>query len=845
MHLGKNRDPSRKVSPPGPSYMSNQQIDPSALGLELQLISDNSTASYLSDLRTNRPPRPNGSRPLPTKEPTAVPNLNDEMPPRASSAMSNSRTSDASQYDYSQQEAFPRSISALSHRRATSDASSINGFAGRPLVQEPMYKVKRNISPTATVQSTSTVVSPSATYRESGQRWMERQEVRSIRDALDEMDLQSEEQRIHDAAQDEATELVMRHRNSSVSSRNPHAPYQNPELNFSNRFRSHLEKGSHARSHSLGWQTETNKNNQRAESYRSASDSSTGTNSGKEPTEWEQGSVRGSIQSSSQDRKIVDIPGSDATISVKKNGSLRKKPKVNFALPSEEPSSSRRHSSGPRSRIVSNDSSKGIFRNPEDHIYEEPEDSEPMPSSQPKQGTVPETSPLQVKPRNSLPRGARPFPGRASTQSFEEKLSRFEIHKNPPTQSRNPLYKSNAPVQPPVKEAAEEVPTKDGKEIRGEDIRAATSRKLKDRNPNLPRPTAVSDRPGRPIVSFDPTWKSPEEQARERSEESLDQTLPNNTGSTTKDAPPIPTINAPEDPPIPTINLPGEEPEAPSISVSSVPTISAMEPVSEENNKKTRPAPIPRGKGHDKVHIPGRSSTSSSRGSWYSPYTRSGVPTATCAQCVLPISGRIVTAAGSRFHPECFSCHHCNTPLECVAFYSEPDAKRTERLAAADPDDEEAQSNRFYCHLDYHELFSPRCKSCKTPIEGEVVVACGAEWHVGHFFCAECGDPFTPTTPFVEKSGFAWCLRCHSRRSASRCQGCSQPVLDEVVVTALNGQWHQNCFNCSECKGGFGPEGRFFVKEGPPKKTAKGRIIGGPVEYAVCETCEGQRLKNL
>jgi hypothetical protein len=21
-----------------------------------------------------------------------------------------------------------------------------------------------------------------------------------------------------------------------------------------------------------------------------------------------------------------------------------------------------------------------------------------------------------------------------------------------------------------------------------------------------------------------------------------------------------------------------------------------------------------------------------------------------------------------------------------------------------------------------------------------VVVACGAEWHVGHFFCAQCGD---------------------------------------------------------------------------------------------------------
>jgi len=55
-------------------------------------------------------------------------------------------------------------------------------------------------------------------------------------------------------------------------------------------------------------------------------------------------------------------------------------------------------------------------------------------------------------------------------------------------------------------------------------------------------------------------------------------------------------------------------------------------------------------------------------------------------------------------------------------------------------DDGWDDAKRFYCHLDYHEKFSPRCKSCKTPIEGEVIVALGAEWHVGHFFCAECGD---------------------------------------------------------------------------------------------------------
>lgn len=122
----------------------------------------------------------------------------------------------------------------------------------------------------------------------------------------------------------------------------------------------------------------------------------------------------------------------------------------------------------------------------------------------------------------------------------------------------------------------------------------------------------------------------------------------------------------------------------------------------------------------------------------------------------------MLSAAGERFHPECFKCHACSTNLECVAFYPEPERKHHERIAriqqrmqgfevempdgvsAADvqqlEDEDGDEALRFFCHLDFHELFSPRCKSCKTPIEGEVVVACGAEWHVGHFFCAQCGD---------------------------------------------------------------------------------------------------------
>lgn len=154
-----------------------------------------------------------------------------------------------------------------------------------------------------------------------------------------------------------------------------------------------------------------------------------------------------------------------------------------------------------------------------------------------------------------------------------------------------------------------------------------------------------------------------------------------------------------------------------------------------------------------------------------------------------------------------------------MAFYPEPEKKHAERvdriqarqrgedlpmldshptyedMQRLEHEDGFDQSLRFFCHLDFHELFSPRCKSCKTPIEGEVVVACGAEWHVGHFFCAQCGDPFDSSTPFVEKEGYAWCVGCHTNRFSTKCRKCRKPVTD-TVVKALNAEWHLNCFVC-------------------------------------------------
>jgi hypothetical protein len=198
------------------------------------------------------------------------------------------------------------------------------------------------------------------------------------------------------------------------------------------------------------------------------------------------------------------------------------------------------------------------------------------------------------------------------------------------------------------------------------------------------------------------------------------------------------------------------------------------------------------------------------------------------------------------FHPECFTCHQCSTALECVAFYPEPTSKRHERLAAEGIPTDSDIDIRFFCHLDFHEFFSPRCKSCKTPIEGEVIVAAGAEWHVGHFFCGECGDPFDSNKPFVERDGYAYCVSCHTKRTSARCRACKKQILEEMTVEALGAKWHEGCFVCFECQGGFGAEGRFFVRDIEVECTEKEKRRGMKVkmeERAVCQGCEEKRLK--
>ncbi|KAI2616561.1 hypothetical protein GGR54DRAFT_609607 [Hypoxylon sp. NC1633] len=883
MLRGKSKDRSsstRKVTPPSPSYMNNEQF-----------------AAYLASLRENRVNRPGGARPLP---PSSKPRR------ESTEQLATGRVSLGSISGLSE----PSSI----HQRTQSDATRPRGsrpsfapsIASRYSTASTIGRDYYPENSTAAPLKPGEVV-PSATYIERGQRWMEKEEAVSLREAMDAMDSMNlkdetkaevqvedtqqdeDESRVYNAALDEASELVWQHEHG-VKPPEPGAPY---------RYKPHMRKNSyaHARTASVGrYGDDIGATGLARDSIRSFSGSSSGSDLASE---------LGSPRTSMEQGRTYSMGSTKS----KSYGTVGGAPRSSSA--SRRLSSLKRNISGEVEKPFSGD-----------QIWEEPEGN--TPERNPRQPQLPQaTQPLGLKLRG-VPNRVQFAPESAPDSTPDstsasttpppavpaKALSRFEIHKNPPSQSRNPGYTTNTPSDSPRN--SQELPTKNGMEIRSDDIRQATSMRLKDRSPKLPTPSAVSDRPGRPIVSFDKNWKPPAEGEQATDSKPEEPKRRTNTNTTTINTntvtdsrpvgpfgvfgkerqsqqqqnpqPPIPTIAVTPDhqssmssypsasrptssaPAIPSIQVDEADnrPNVPVIAVSgdgaAIPTI--VLPGDDDNNYNShnlpgiptivtpddnrkpsaRPLPNPNALQNTRGGRP--------RGHWSpAPGATGHRATATCHECGFPIEGRFVALAGAteRFHPQCFRCYACGTALEALEISPEPDNFRGERLdrirrrAAGEILDEEPGQTmaedgdarlRFYCHLDWHELFAPRCKHCKTPILGEHVVALGAHWHYGHFFCAECGDPFERGATHIEKDGYAWCVGCQTRRTerrAPRCKGCGVAVVGQYV-RALGGEWHDQCFRCAGCGGGF-DDGQIF----PVPERGEGVVL--------CTRCRAAELK--
>lgn len=84
--------------------------------------------------------------------------------------------------------------------------------------------------------------------------------------------------------------------------------------------------------------------------------------------------------------------------------------------------------------------------------------------------------------------------------------------------------------------------------------------------------------------------------------------------------------------------------------------------------------------------------------------------------------------------------------------------------------------NFFFCHL----------QKCVTALD--------KTWHTEHFFCAQCGQQFGEDG-FHERDGKPYCRNDYFDMFAPKCAGCNRAIM-ENYISALNSQWHAECFVC-------------------------------------------------
>ncbi|XP_008939129.1 PREDICTED: zyxin [Merops nubicus] len=131
-----------------------------------------------------------------------------------------------------------------------------------------------------------------------------------------------------------------------------------------------------------------------------------------------------------------------------------------------------------------------------------------------------------------------------------------------------------------------------------------------------------------------------------------------------------------------------------------------------------------------------------------------------CSVCKQTITDRMLKATGNSYHPKCFTCVVCHTPLEGASFIVD-------------------QANQPHCVDDYHRKYAPRCSVCREPIMPEPgkdetvrVVALEKNFHMKCYKCEDCGKPLSieaDENGCFPLDGHVLCIKCHTIRAKAAC----------------------------------------------------------------------------
>ncbi|CAF3448414.1 unnamed protein product [Rotaria socialis] len=238
-----------------------------------------------------------------------------------------------------------------------------------------------------------------------------------------------------------------------------------------------------------------------------------------------------------------------------------------------------------------------------------------------------------------------------------------------------------------------------------------------------------------------------------------------------------------------------------------------------------------------------------------------------CAECNQVIIGRIIRALKKCFHPDCFRCQLCHIPLleigfsrnngralcrECHTKEKEKDSNASQRICSTchqmmdskyikykseyyHPFHFQCSSCRvelnenarevcglLYCLSCHNKLDLPVCAACRRLIDARVISALGKQWHVEHFCCTRCAQPFYGSKHY-ENNGLAYCETDYHILFGSTCFICNR-IISGGVYTACNKKYCVDHFACSKCETKMNEKSKFFDVDGTP----------------VCKSCYGK-----
>jgi paxillin len=122
------------------------------------------------------------------------------------------------------------------------------------------------------------------------------------------------------------------------------------------------------------------------------------------------------------------------------------------------------------------------------------------------------------------------------------------------------------------------------------------------------------------------------------------------------------------------------------------------------------------------------------------------------------------------------------------------------------------------------------CAMCNKPIIGDCMEAMGKKFHVDHFVCQSCQTPLGGGVQFFEANGKPNCVDCHKALIAPKCGSCNEAILDRCV-TALGKKWHVHHFVCAACQQPF--TSQFFQRDGMPYCTSLSCLAAALLSHQV------------